>query len=48
MKLFFKRGRIGEKLVGKIFPSIINILNVWSSGVGHLSLAKNDYYCADV
>jgi hypothetical protein len=40
MKLLFKRGRIGDKLEGKIFPSIINILNAQTRGLGHLSLAK--------
>jgi hypothetical protein len=46
MKLFFKRRRIGEKLGGKILPSIINILK--ARGLGHLSLVKGDYYCAEV
>jgi hypothetical protein len=48
MELFFKRRRIGEKLEGKILPSIINILKARTRGLGHLSLAKGDYYCAEV
>jgi hypothetical protein len=47
MKLFFKR-RIEQKLEGKILPSIINILNARTRGLGHLSLAKSDYYSAKV
>jgi hypothetical protein len=48
MELFFKRRRIGDKLEGKILPLIINILNARTRGLGHLSLAKNDYYSAEV
>jgi transposase-like protein len=39
MELFFRRRRIGEKLEGKILPSIINILRARTRGLGHLSLA---------
>jgi hypothetical protein len=48
MELFFMRRRIGDKLQGKILPSIINILKAWTRGLGHLSLAKSDYYSAEV
>jgi hypothetical protein len=48
MKLFFKRRRIGHKLEEKILPSIINILNARTRGIGHLTLAKSDYYSAEV
>jgi hypothetical protein len=48
MKLFFKRRRIGEKLEGKVLPSIIHILNARTRGLGHLSLAISDYYGAEV
>jgi hypothetical protein len=48
MELFFKRRRIGEKLKGKILPAIINILRAQTRGLGHLSLAKGDHYCAEV
>jgi hypothetical protein len=48
MELFFKRRRIGDKLEGKILPSIINILNAWTRGLGHLSIAKSDYYSAEM
>jgi hypothetical protein len=48
MELFFKRRMIGDKLEGKILPLIINILNARTRGLGHFSLAKNDYYSAEV
>jgi hypothetical protein len=48
MELFFKRRRIGDKIQGKILPSITNILNARIRGLGHLSLAKSDYYSAEV
>jgi hypothetical protein len=48
IKLFFKRRRIGDKLEGKILPSITNILNARTRGLSHLSLAKSDYYSAEV
>jgi hypothetical protein len=48
MELFFQRRRTGEKLEGKILPSIINILNAQTRGLGHLSLAKSDYYSVEV
>jgi hypothetical protein len=48
MELFFKKRRIGEKLKGKILPAIINILRAQTRGLGHLSLAKGDHYCAEV
>jgi hypothetical protein len=47
MELFLKRS-IGEKLEGMILHSIINILNARTRGLGHLSLAKSDYYSAEV
>jgi hypothetical protein len=48
MELFFKRRRIRHKLEGKILPSVINILNACTRGLGHLSPAKSDYYSAEV
>jgi hypothetical protein len=48
MDLFFRRRRIGEMLNGKILPSIMNILNARSRGLGHLSLVKGDYYSVEV
>jgi hypothetical protein len=46
MELFFKRRRIEEKLEGNVLPSLIHILNARTRGLGHLSLAKSDYYSA--
>jgi hypothetical protein len=48
MELFFRRRRIGERLHGKILPSILNILRARTRGLGHLSLIKGDHYCAEV
>jgi hypothetical protein len=33
---------------GKILPSILNVLNARTRGLGHLSLTKGDHYCAEV
>jgi hypothetical protein len=48
MELFFRRRRIGERLHGKILPSILNILRARTRGLGHLSLIKGDHYCVEV
>jgi hypothetical protein len=48
MKLFIRRRGIGEKLNGKIIPSVTSILNAKVRGLGHFSLANNDHYCAEV
>jgi hypothetical protein len=48
MELFFRRRRIGEKLNAKILPSVTNLLNAKTRGLGQLSLAKGDHYYAEV
>jgi hypothetical protein len=48
MELFFRRGRIGQQLNGKILPSILNVLQARTRSLGHLSLTKGDHYCAEV
>jgi hypothetical protein len=48
MELFFRRRRIREKLSAKILPSVTNLLNAKTRGLGQLSLAKGDHYCAEV
>jgi phenolic acid decarboxylase len=48
MELFFRRRRIGENLNTKILPSVTNLLNAKTRGLGQLSLAKGDHYCAEV
>jgi hypothetical protein len=48
MELFFRRRRIGERILGTILPSVINILKAHTRGLGHLSLVKGDHYCAEV
>jgi hypothetical protein len=48
MKLFFRRGKIGGQLNGKVLPSILNVLGARTRGIGHLSLTKGDHYCAEV
>jgi hypothetical protein len=48
MELFFRRRRIGDRLPGKILPSVINVLKARTRGLGHLSLVKGDHYSAEV
>jgi hypothetical protein len=48
MELVFRRRRIGERLCGKILPTVLNIMNARTRGLGHLSLVKCDHYCAEV
>jgi hypothetical protein len=40
--------QIGERLHGKIHPSVISILNARTWGLGHLSLAKGDHYFVEM
>jgi hypothetical protein len=47
IELFFRR-RIGERLHGKILPSVISILNARTKGLVHLSLVKGDHYSVEV
>jgi hypothetical protein len=48
MDPFFRRRRVGERLNGKILPSILTILRARTRGLGHLLLAKGDHYSTEV
>jgi hypothetical protein len=48
MELFHRRRMIGQKLEGRILPSVLALLKARTRGLGHLSIVKCDNYMADV
>jgi hypothetical protein len=48
MELFHRRRRIGQRLQGRILPSVVHILHARTIGLGHLTVKKVDNYVAEV
>jgi hypothetical protein len=48
MDLYHRRRKIGEKLKGKVLPSILNVLSARTRGLGHLSVTQGDHFNAEV
>jgi hypothetical protein len=48
MDLYHRRRKIGEKLKGKVLPSVLNVLSARTTGLGHLSVTQGDHFDAEV
>ena len=48
MELFHRRRKIGQKLEGRILPSVLALLKARTRGLGHLSIVKCDTFMAEV